>query len=362
MGALLVLGTFLAASYYQERVRNGLTGVTTEVAALVTFLLGAVALLPGLPLDPVHRYMLIVASAAVVMALLSFKTPLHQAVARLSEDDLYATAKFVIIALVVLPLLPNRTFGPLDVLNPFNIGLMGVLIAGISFLGYIATRIMGEKKSLAVTGLLGGLISSTAVTVSLSRRAREAPAAVTLAAVGILAASATMFVRILLVVGIVDFALLPGLLLPLGAMAVAAYAVAISFYLGSKKHLPEAQPVPYRNPFELLPALQFGLLYAVVIFVAKAAQAFFHEPGLYVSSVLAGTTDVDAITLSIARFHQEGLTLSTAVMAIALAALTNTAVKAGVALWLGRRRLAALVLPGLGAAIVVGALTLLAIW
>lgn len=361
LGGLLVVGGFLAVAYYQERSHETLPGITTEVAALITFLLGALALLPGLPLATGHRYLLIVASAGVVMALLSFKAPLHKAVARVSADDIYATARFVILALVVLPLLPNRAFGPLEVLNPFNIGLMIVLIAGISFLGYIAARIIGERKSLAVTGILGGLISSTAVTVSLASRVRGHPATQTLAAVGILAASGTMFARILIVVGIVEFSLLSDLIAPLGVMAVASYAIALFWYVRSKRDLPEAEPVPHRNPFELRSALQFGVLYAVVIFVAKAAQTYFSETGLYVSSVLAGTTDVDAISLTVARFFGEGLDGATAVVAITLAAATNTAVKGGLALWLGGVKLGSRVVPGFGAALGVGALTLLVI-
>lgn len=151
-----------------------------------------------------QRYLLIAASAAVVMALLSFKEPLHEAIQRVSMDDIYATAKFVILALVVLPILPNRTIGPLVVLNPFDIGLMTVLIATIGFLGYLADRIIGERTGLGATGILGGLVSSTAATVSLSSRARQAPELRSLAAVMIIAASSTMFGRILVVIGIVE--------------------------------------------------------------------------------------------------------------------------------------------------------------
>ncbi|TAJ35157.1 MAG: MgtC/SapB family protein [Nitrospirae bacterium] len=358
-GGLLVMGLFLAISYYQEWSRDLAPGVTTQVAALITFLLGVLALLPGLPLATAQRYLLIVASASVVMALLSFKAPLHHAVERVSEDDIYATAKFVILALVVLPLLPDRTVGPLDVLNPFNIGLMIVLIAGISFLGYLATRIIGERQGLAVTGILGGLVSSTAVTVSLAGRVRESPRVLTLAAVGILTASATMFVRILAIVGIIDLGLLPVLLWPLGAMAASGYGVALAFYLSSRHDLPETQPVSHRNPFELRAALQFGLFYACVIFVAKAAHTFLGDRGLYASSVLAGTTEVDAISLSMARFHLDGLAASTAATAITLAAVTNTAVKAGLAFWLGGSGLATRVLLGLGAVLGAGGLALM---
>lgn len=358
-GALLVLGAFLAVSYYQEWQTDSAPGVTTEVAALITFLLGVTALLPGLPLAIGQRYLLIVASAAVVMALLSFKEPLHHVVKQVSGDDLYATAKFVIMALVVLPLLPNRTFGPFNVLNPFDIGLMTVLIAGISFLGYIATRIAGPTKGLAVTGILGGLVSSTAVTVSLAAQVRESQAAVGPAAVAILTAAGTMFARVLVIIGIVDLPMLPVLLWPLGMMMAVAYGTALVLYARSPRERAGAEPVAYRNPFELGAALKFGLLYAVVIFVAKAAHAVLGEPGLFASSLLAGTTDVDPITLSVARFHRDGLSAAIAVTAIALATMTNTIVKATIATWLGGRQLAIQVSAGMAAALCAGALVLM---
>jgi uncharacterized membrane protein (DUF4010 family) len=358
LGTLLVIGAYLAVSYYQEWGEETAPGITTQVAALITFLLGALALLPGLPLATGQRYLLIVASAGVVMVLLSFKAPLHHAVERVSEDDIYATAKFVILALIVLPLLPNRTFGPLDVLNPFDTGLMIVLIAGISFLGYIATRIAGEGRGLAVTGILGGLVSSTAVTVSMATQVREAPKIAIPAAVAILVASATMFGRILTIVGIVDFKLLPILVWPLGVMMIAGYGIAAAFYLRSRDARHETEPVSHRNPFELASALKFGLFYASVIFVAKAAQTFLGDSGLYLSSILAGTTDVDPITLSVARFHREGLGAETAAVAITLAAVTNTVVKAGIAAWLGGRQLATRVVLGLGAILAAGILAL----
>ena len=358
LGALVVVGAFLAVSYFQEWERETFPGITTQVAALITFLLGVLALLPGLPVATGQRYLLIVASAGVVMALLSFKEPLHQAVERVSDDDIYATAKFVILALVVLPLLPDRTFGPLDVLNPFDTGLMIVLIAGISFLGYIATRIAGARMGMAVTGLLGGLVSSTAVTVSLATRVRESPPTVTLATVAILTASATMFARILVVVGIVDLHLLPVLMWPIGTMMVVGYGVALAFYLRSRQDRHGTEPVSLRNPFELGLAFKFGLFYAIVIFVTKAAQTFLGDRGLYVSSILAGLADVDAITISMARFHREGLVATTAATAITLAAITDTAVKAGIAAWLGGRELGVRVTMGLGTTLVAGALVL----
>ncbi len=359
VAALLVMGGFLTVSYYKDRGRNITPGITTPVAALITFLLGVLALLPNIPLDTIHRYLLIIASAAVVMALLSYKEPLHQAITHVSNDDIYATAKFVILALVVLPLLPNRTFGPLDVLNPFNIGLMVVLIAGISFLGYVATRLVGPHKGLATTGLLGGLVSSTAVTVSMATKAKKSSGLVRPGAMAILASSSTMFARVLVIVGILQISLLPILLGSLGAMTVVGYGVVLAMYLKSGPALPDGATVEHRNPFELTSALTFGLFYMAVLFLAKAAQMYLGDQGLYASSILAGTTDVDAITLSAIQFHLEGLNSWTAAAAITLAAMTNTLVKTILTAWLGGMTLAKQVAPGMMLILMVGGIVVL---
>ena len=359
VGTLLVVGVFLAVVRYQDFAGDPAPGITTEVAALITFLLGVLALLPGLPLATGQRYLLIIASAGVVMALLSFKDPLHEAVKRVSDDDLYATAKFLILVLVILPLLPDRTMGPLDVLNPFNVGLMIVLVASISFLGYIATRIAGEKRGLTVTGILGGLVSSTAVTVNLAGRVRDGTYPLPLAATTILAASATTCVRTFAIVGIVDSHLVPSLAPSVGAMMLAGYGAALALYVRSVRKAGEAGPIAHRNPFALLVAMQFGLLYAAVLFVTKAAQTFFGDQGLYVSSILAGMHDVDAIALSITRFHRDGLASAPAAAAITLAIMTNTIVKAGIATWLGGRDLGIRVAIGAGAMLGAAGLILL---
>jgi len=355
VGGLLIVGTFLAVSYSKDWSEQAPAGLTTPIAALITYWLGVLALHPNLPLDTAHRYLLIVASAAVVMALLSFKEPLHRVITYLSDDDIYATAKFVILVLVVLPLLPDRTFDPLEVLNPFHIGLMVVLVAGISFLGYMASRWTGPNAGLLATGLLGGLISSTAVTVSMARHARQSPSLTKLAALATLAASTTMFLRTLVLIAILNITLIPLLLWPLGIMTVVGYVfVFVLSYTSGGPLSSDTVGVSHRNPFELSFALKFGLLYAVVLFVAKAAQGMLGDTGLYASSLVAGATDVDAISLSMVRFHKEGLGTDTAVLAITLAAMSNTVVKTLLALGLGGFRLAKDVVPGMALILAAG--------
>jgi uncharacterized membrane protein (DUF4010 family) len=336
--AVFLFGVIVLLGISHARNSDDDPGITSEVAAIVTFALGALAgsaeLLPS-----GERLLLVISLAAVTMALLAVKHPLHGFIARVSRDDVYATAKFVVLALVALPLLPNRTFGPLDVLNPFKIGLFIVLVAGVSFAGYVAARLVGSGRGLLLVGLIGGLVSSTAVTVTLSRRAKGHPSLVRACSVAILAACSTMFARVLVVVGIVDLPLLSALAPPLGAMACAGYGIALFLARSAGAREKAAETVPLRNPFELTSALAFGLLYALILFIAKAATEFVGSAGLYASSLLAGLADVDAITLSLTELHRAGTSSVVASGGIVLAVGTNTLVKAVISALAGGKAL-----------------------
>jgi uncharacterized membrane protein (DUF4010 family) len=336
-GALFV-GVVLILAIAQVRSRSRDIGVSSEIAALITFALGAVAASPEvLPHGP--RYLLVAAIAATTMALLALKRPLHGFIASVSEGDVYATVKFVLLALVVIPVLPNRTYGPLDVLNPFKIGLFTALIAGLTFAGYVAVRWIGSRRGLILTGLVGGLASSTAVTLTLAARVKEHPKLAGLSAVAIVAASATMFARVLVVVAVRDRPLLAELWAPLGAMAVVGFGASLLLYRKETASTDPTEPVPFHNPFELKRALQFGALYAVVLVIAKASELYVGRLGLYASAVVLGLTDVDAITLSLAELHMAGTASDVAVTGIILAATTNTLAKVGMATAVGGWRL-----------------------
>jgi uncharacterized membrane protein (DUF4010 family) len=356
-GLLLGVIAFVTVSHHKTSSRGSI-GISTEVAALIAYALGALSAMHGLMPDAT-RHLLVGAIAALVLTLLALKKPLHGFAARISEDDLYATAKFVSLALIVLPALPRETYGPLDVLSPFKIGKMIVLIAGISFAGYIAARVVGAARGLLVAGLLGGLVSSTAVTLTYAGRARTEPPLAALCAVAITAACSMMFARVLVVVGLLDRPLLGALAPSLGAMAAVGFGASWWFYRRASRAVVEGETegpgANLRNPFALRQALSFGLVYAAVLFIAKAAQTWLGSAGLYASSVLAGLTDVDAITLSVTEMHRGGLPDATATTAIVLAAVTNTAVKSGIALWTGGPKLGRAVAATLGAALAVGA-------
>jgi len=337
VGLLAAVTAFVTVSHLRTASRDEI-GISTEVACLLAFGLGALAGMRDLMPDR-DRFLLVGTTSAAALALLALKEPLHGFVRRLSADDVYATTKFVVLALVILPVLPREAYGPFDAIVPFQIGKMIALVAGVSFAGYAASRLIGSARGLLVSGLLGGLVSSTAVTLTYSGRGRDEPSTARLCAVAIVAACSTMFARLVAVVAIVDRPLLRSIAPPLAVTAAVGFAVAVLLYRRSEAPAGDAaregaEPA-LRNPFELKQAVSFGLLYGGVLLVAKAAQHWAGSAGLYLSAVLAGLTDVDAITLSVVDMHRGGLASATAATAIMLAALTNTVVKAGVAISVG---------------------------
>src|SRR5512146_652224 len=193
------LVALLALNYAGEVWRDVHRGITSEAAFLLSFLLGVLALTRGV-LEERQKVFVVASIAGVATFLLSAKPTLHPLAKRISTEDVAGTLKFLIVAVVVLPLLPDRTYGPLDVLNPFQVGVLMVLISGLSFAGYAAIRLLGPRKGLGLTGLLGGLVSSTAVTLSMARRAKERPEIEDSAALAVMLASTVMFARILVIV------------------------------------------------------------------------------------------------------------------------------------------------------------------
>lgn len=334
---LLSLGAmvaFLAIAYVDDVRSDRSRGLTSEAAFLLSFLLGALAASNQI-VAPIERKVFLVASTAVVATiLLSLKPRLHSFIRRASAEDVWATMKFLLVAVVVLPLLPNQTFGPLDVLNPFQIGLMVALIAGISFTGYIAIRLLGPRRGLGVTGVVGGLASSTAVTLTFSNRAREVPALRTSCALAIVLASAIMFARVLVEVAVVNPGLLPLVSPPMAAMAVAGLVA--SWLLWRRSGQTERSPdIELTNPFELSSAIKLALLFALVLLGAKAGTVYLGSKGTYLAGVLGGLTDVDAVTLSVASLAKTTLAAKVAATTIYLGTVSNTLTKAGIAIVVG---------------------------
>jgi uncharacterized membrane protein (DUF4010 family) len=351
--ALLAVATVVTVGYVLEsRVNPDSFGLTTELSAICVFLLGGAVMYGNAEIA--------VGLAVVTASVLAFKQPLHGIVEKLGTDDIYAGLRLLIATFIVLPLLPARTIDPWNALNPYALWLLVILISSLSLVGYVAMRWLGNARGAVVTGIAGGLVSSTAVTLSFARQSkleRDRQGGDSLAT-GILLAWTVMFARILVAVAIVDASLLSKLALPFGAVGVvAATGAAVCYRRGSRGTQSGSEPttdVPLRNPFSLLAACKFGLLFAMMLLAVKLSQTYLPLGGLYAVAALAGLTDVDAITLSMARFSGQGGDATVAAGAIVLAALSNTLVKCGLVVGLGSRSLGARIAVATAALVVAG--------
>lgn len=325
-------------------------GVTTEVAVLLMFGVG-VYLTVGSP-----GVAIAVGGGAAV--LLQFKVQMHKLVAKLGEEDLTAIMQFALISLVILPVVPNRTYGPYAVLNPRQIWWMVVLIVGISLGGYIAYKFLGEKLGIVLGGILGGLVSSTATTVSFARRTAKAPESTPAAAVVIMLASTVVVVRMMVEVAIVSPSFLRAAWAPLALMLIVFIALSAAlWFFGARE---EAELPPQENPSELKSALLFGVIYAVVLFAVAAAKEQFGAGGLFIVAGISGLTDVDAITLSTSQLVDGGrLEADAGWKVVIVALLSNLVFKALSIFALGCRQLFLKVSALYGVALATGVLLLL---
>jgi uncharacterized membrane protein (DUF4010 family) len=327
----------IAVAAYMVRSQGPHKGTTTEFMALLAFLFGALAAL---------GYLIPAATFAVAATLLlSVKAPLHRLAESIHENEIYAILKFGVVSVIILPLLPNRAFGPLKALNPRLIWWVVVLISGLSMVGYVLMRFLGARQGIAVTGILGGIASSTAATFGLSHQARSAGESLArYFALGITIASTIMFVRVLIITVVIDAPLARALTLPIALPFIVG--VGISIFLWKRKESGREAALQVKNPMELWSAIKFGLVFAVVMFVSKAGYKYFGSSGMYVTGVLAGLVDLDAFTISAAHLAQESiLAPSTANASILVACATNTLVKGGIAVVLGGRPLSRVITP-----------------
>lgn len=331
--ALLVIGYLAETRAIPAGEDRDDVGMTTEAAALVTYLLGGATLF-GFP-------EVAVALAIVTSALLALKAPLHGLVRQIGQEDMVAGLKLLFATFIVLPLLPNEPVDPWGALNPYKLWWLVILISGLSLAGYIAVRLLGQRRGTALTGIFGGLVSSTAVTLSFARRTRTGGEAgpdvlANALAVGILLAWAIMFVRVLVEVAVVHLPMLVPVLIPMVAMGAVTAGASFHFFRRSGQEEKEERQVELRNPFNLWSAITFGLFFAVILLLVELTREYLPESGIYVVAGLAGMTDVDAITLSMAQYAGETGRTTLAVRAVVIAVLSNTVVKCGMVVLLGR--------------------------
>ena len=356
VATVLAIGGVVVAGYLAHaRLHPDSLGLTTEAAAVAVCLLGGATMF-GFP-------EVAVGLAIATSSVLAFKQPIHGLVEKIGTDDLYAGLKLLLATFIALPLLPDRPLDPWGALNPYRIWLLVILISGLSLAGYIAVRWLGHGRGTAVTAVAGGIVSSTAVTLSFARRSQEgarAPGGALLAG-GILLAWLVMFGRVVVEVAVVNRSLLPALLVPIASMGVVA-ALGAGWLLrhGAGAARPAGGEVPLENPFSLSSAIRFALVFAAVLLVVALVQTYLPGRGLYAVAAFAGLSDVDAITLSMASCVGEGTcTTQAGVTSIVIAALANTLVKSGMVVALGAVALRG---PILGATAAIFASGLAALW
>ncbi|ALZ75240.1 MgtC/SapB family protein [Rheinheimera sp. F8] len=356
LAVLAVVSLLVLAAYNRkQREEPQAPGLTTELSAMLVFLLGGAVM---------HGHAgIAVALAIITSAILAFKQPLHGLVDKIGNDDLYAGLKLLIATFIVLPLLPDHALDPWQAFNPYKIWLLVILISLLSLIGYIATRLLGPARGTAVAGLAGGLVSSTAVSLSfarLSKQPQDGDNQDDALACGILLAWSVMSLRVLLMVGIVYLPLLSPLWPSVSAMALVTLTLAAYFY----RRAPQLQAnsaTSVSNPFSLWAASQFALMFAAVLLVVKLTEHYAPAEGLYLVAAIAGTTDVDAITLSMAQYAQQAGREQLAATALVIAVLSNTLVKTVLVCTLGSTGLRQRLLSACGLVVLTAALLLAAL-
>jgi uncharacterized membrane protein (DUF4010 family) len=343
-----VIGTFR----YREMVRDQSFGATTVVAAMIAFALGALAVMGDVTAA---------AAAGVATALLlALKAALHEWLKKLTWEELRAGLILAAMTVILLPLLPDREVARWFPVNPREVWLLTILIAALSFAGYVAIRMAGASLGVLLSGLAGGLVSSTAVTLNMARLAREHPERQKLFAAAIMLASAMMMLRVLIVVGVLNVALVEILAVPLILAALAQAGVAGAFCNWALSDGLVVRPLALKNPFDLIVVLEFGALLAVIMALAKGLAAWIGAKGAFALAAVSGIVDVDAISLSMARLAPEALGADNAAFAILIAVTVNSLSKVVLAATAGGFRLGRLLAWGLFAALAAGALGLTA--
>jgi uncharacterized membrane protein (DUF4010 family) len=324
---LAAVAAMLIVPYSREPAHED-PGTTTVVAALVCYLLGVLA--------GVGEPALAGALAIGVTALLYFKPEIEGVSTALKRHEQVSILQFLVVTFIVLPILPDRGYGPYAALNPRNIWLMVVLVSGIGLASYVALRAAGSRHGVLVTGILSGLLSSTAATVLYARRSRESAAMERLAFAVVPLANLVPLARIAVLAAVVAPALLADLAPLLGAALAAGLGAAVFFVRGVERG---DAPVPESaNPAEMGTALRFGALYAIVLLAAAWLADVAGHRGLYAAALAAGTVDIDPIVLSALKLFNAGdVPERAAVAMIALAYLANVAFKLGILVWFNRR-------------------------
>lgn len=344
----IVIGLLLMASHIAFGISHrengiqespGTAGITTSVALVIVYLLGALCWY--------NRLLESCVIMVVMLWILTAKEQLHNFARKLSREDILATVKFAVISALILPFLPNQAYGPagLQVLNPHTIWLFVVFISGIGFVGYVLIKLVGPGKGIWLTGLLGGIASSTALTLNLAGRSRENEEYAPDFTLGIVLSWSVMYVRLYLICVVLSGSLAVPLALPLLLPVVPGLGYALFLKLrASRNH--QAKTAEFSNPFKLLPAIKFGVVFTAVMFIANAARVYLGAGALLACSFLGGAAEMDAVAFSVIDMHlKAGLDVRNLVLAFLFASLANTLTKGGLVFFLGAKSMRKPIVP-----------------
>jgi uncharacterized membrane protein (DUF4010 family) len=325
-------GIFLIAAHAVDKpTRRGL-GLTSYAAAILTFLVGGLIYW--------NQFEAGIAVAITIGILLASKPFIHRWTSNLTNEDILSLLQFLAVTGLVLPLVPDRGFGPLQAFNPYNIWLMVVLISGLGFVGYVAVRLLGTSAGITVTGLAGGLASSTATTLALARNSRETPEIATTLAVGIVIANTVMIGRVAVIILALNRDLFQQLVYPLAVMALPTSGLILWHFYLSRRNCEQVYLPRLHNPLSMKLAIKFALLYGLIVFLIKAVSQWGGGSGFYPIAFLSGLTDMDAIALSLTNANKAGAVgTQLAAGGILIGAIANTLFKTALGCWLGDARI-----------------------
>lgn len=337
---ITIIGLFglIGISYFISSKDSA--GGTTEISVFIAFFLGIITFLGYVEIS--------LAITMIVVVLLSSKLRLQRFVGTIRSEELVAVIRFGVIALLIFPFLPNQAIDPYEVINLREVGLIVLLTSGLSFIGYILMRVFGKSYGILLTGIVGGLISSTMITWIFAKKSKEAPSLVNQSMAAIMAASTVMIVRVIVWVWLFNKTLLKMLLLPTLIITLASLASTLYFNFRQSKGEEQDVEIPLGEPLNLRTAMFFALLYTSILFFISFSNEHIGESGIYLTSAIASLTDINAITISLTNLAGETLSFKMAANAIIIGTLSNTLIKIGIALYAGSKTLRKLIFIGYG--------------
>jgi len=328
----------VAVSYFNSSQRGDI-GSTTEFTVITCFFLGIMTLL--------GYVQIVLAITVIILALLTLKFEVKAIAGTITQEEIFALMKFVVLVALILPFLPDKTIDPYNVFNPREVMLVIILTSGLNFGGYLLIKFLGAKKGILLTGIVGGLVSSTIITWTFSKRSRENEALSRSFSAAILFASTIMPVRVLLWIYIFNKSLLAKLALPLALIVAAGFLYAFILMKRNSEKISDGEIKP-DNPLNLIEALKFGGLFAGILYFVHFAVVYFGSKGILIASAISALSDVDAITISLAKMSDPSISALIISNGILLATLSNTLVKLAIAITKGSRELKRHVLKGYG--------------